>query len=465
MRPGIAGTAAGSSIAQGARTGPGADLAAEADSLLAPLRATGSAALSYAFANDTLFTWLLLPSGQLELAARRPVQRDTLERLVASVRAGLDAGDARRAALGPDELAGDTVARRTAGSGGLAGDLRRLADLLLPDSLERRVPPGTGIAVVPTGVLGLVPFAALPVGPAHAGTRRPVAPAMLGLRYAVRYAPSFAALRVAERRAMPLPSLAAREAAASRPGPAASPAAASRPSATRQARGGGGAPPARLAALPRALVVGNPAMPVVYSGRWVNRGRLRPLPGAEAEGRWVASTLGARLLTGGAATESAVMVRLAQAPVIHLATHGLAYSTEARARQSFVAFAPDANSDGRLTVGEILDDPSLALTADLVVLSACQTGLGNLKQAEGTVGLQRAFLAKGARSVLVSLWSVDDRATRLLMERFYAHWLGERGARPVGKAEALRRAQADLQAVPAYAHPRYWAAFQLVGAN
>jgi len=103
------------------------------------------------------------------------------------------------------------------------------------------------------------------------------------------------------------------------------------------------------------------------------------------------------------------------------------------------------------------------LTADLVVLSACQTGLGNLRQAEGSVGLQRAFLAKGARSVLVSLWSVDDRATRLLMERFYAHWLG--GASPVSKAEALRRAQGDLRRTAGYAHPRYWAAFQLVGAN
>jgi CHAT domain-containing protein len=75
------------------------------------------------------------------------------------------------------------------------------------------------------------------------------------------------------------------------------------------------------------------------------------------------------------------------------------------------------------------------------VLSACQTGLGDLKEAEGTVGLQRAFLAKGARSVLVSLWSVSDAVTEELMKRFYGHWL-EDDDRP-SKAEALRRAQED----------------------
>ena len=222
-------------------------------------------------------------------------------------------------------------------------------------------------------------------------------------------------------------------------------------------------PAASFAALSRALVVGNPAMPSVYSGRWVNRGKLRSLPGAAAEGRWVAGALGAPVLTDTDATETAVVARLADAPVIHFATHGLAYSGEEKARASFVAFAPDARNDGMLTVGEILDDPALDLSAELVVLSACQTGLGNLKQAEGTVGLQRAFLARGARSVLVSLWSVDDAATRILMERFYTHWLG--GTRQLSKGEALRLAQLDLQRTTAYAHPRYWAAFQIVGAN
>jgi CHAT domain-containing protein len=130
--------------------------------------------------------------------------------------------------------------------------------------------------------------------------------------------------------------------------------------------------------------------------------------------------------------------------------------------KSFVALAPEGGEDGLLTVGEVIDRVP-RLSAELVVLSACQTGLGNLKQAEGTVGLQRAFLAKGARSVLVSLWSVSDEATELLMRRFYTHWLDDTDQ--PSKAEALRRAQADVRQTKGFEHPRYWAAFQLVGAR
>lgn len=146
-----------------------------------------------------------------------------------------------------------------------------------------------------------------------------------------------------------------------------------------------------------------------------------------------------------------------------MATHGFAYSSEARARDSFVALGPGEGHDGLLKVGEVLDDPALALEAELVVLSACQTGLGDVKQAEGTVGLQRAFLAKGARSVLVSLWSVSDAATDLLMRAFYVHWLEDEDG--PSKAEALRRAQEEVRATPGFEHPRFWAAFQLVGAG
>ena len=116
-----------------------------------------------------------------------------------------------------------------------------------------------------------------------------------------------------------------------------------------------------------------------------------------------------------------------------------------------------------LTVGEILDDRASRLIADLVTLSACQTGLGNLRDTEGTIGLQRAFLGRGARSVLVSLWSVSDDATRMLMDRFYAHWLDDRD-KP-DKAESLRRAQTDVKKKAEFSAPRFWAAFQVVGAR
>jgi CHAT domain-containing protein len=190
--------------------------------------------------------------------------------------------------------------------------------------------------------------------------------------------------------------------------------------------------------------------------------QLRGLPAARTEGLRVAEVLGVTLLTGVLASESAVREQLPFASIVHMATHGLAFGSDARARDSYVALAPDARHDGLLTMGELLDDDDLVMSADLVVLSACQTGLGDVRDAEGTVGLQRAFLAKGARSVLVSLWSVDDEATRLLMQRFYAHW---RAGAEISKAEALRRAQNDVRGTAGFEHPRYWAAFQLVGAR
>ena len=112
---------------------------------------------------------------------------------------------------------------------------------------------------------------------------------------------------------------------------------------------------------------------------------------------------------------------------------------------------------------EVLAGPRIS--ASLVVLSACETGLGDLKGAEGTVGLQRAFLARGARSVLVTLWKVDTVATDSLMRKFYRYWLDERTART--KAEALRLAQAEVRRLPVVrANPaHYWAGFQLVGAR
>ena len=98
--------------------------------------------------------------------------------------------------------------------------------------------------------------------------------------------------------------------------------------------------------------------------------------------------------------------------------------------------------------------------ADLVVLSACQTQVGELSAGDEVVGLTRAFLY-GAPTVVSSLWSVDDAATGALMARFYKHLLAG-----MGKAEALQAAQAEVRADPAHpewAHPYYWAAFVLSG--
>ncbi len=396
----------------------GADFPAEGARLAATLRRSNSAGLVYFSTDDTLITWLFSSSGKVNVF-RRAIARDTLAALVGQFRGrlGIENGTARLALRGALLEAGVDRVSQTGSRGSWRRRADELATILLPPEVLRRLDETKEVVVVPQGTLALVPFAALPVG----GGGEP-----FGAKVAIRYAPSLATLGRVEAR----PGLSTR--------------------ATRST------------SLRSALVVGNPTMPevTVSSG---GRDRLASLPGAEVEGRAVAAQLGTQALTGAAATEAEVVRRLPRATVVHLATHGFAYSTEAKARSSFVALSPDNLHDGLLTVAKILDTPELKLTAELVVLSACQTGLGNLREAEGTVGLQRAFLARGARSLLVSLWSVSDAATTALMDAFYRHWLHDRDG--PSKAEALRRAQDEVRHTAGWEHPRYWAAFQLVGAR
>ena len=115
---------------------------------------------------------------------------------------------------------------------------------------------------------------------------------------------------------------------------------------------------------------------------------------------------------------------------------------------------PDNVEDGILTAREIADVDLHGL--DLVVLSACRTGLGDLSQSEGVFGLQRGFKKAGANTILMSLWKVDDRATQILMTHFYHSLLAGKS-----KYEALQSAQKRLRKVEKgkYASPKYWAAF------
>jgi CHAT domain-containing protein len=111
---------------------------------------------------------------------------------------------------------------------------------------------------------------------------------------------------------------------------------------------------------------------------------------------------------------------------------------------------PEEAEDGILTAEDVSGLNLLA--TELVVLSACETGLGEVKTGEGVFGLQRAFTLAGAKTLVMSLWSVDDEATRELMEDFYRRILnGE------GRAAALHNAQQALRQT--HPHPYYWGAF------
>jgi CHAT domain-containing protein len=142
---------------------------------------------------------------------------------------------------------------------------------------------------------------------------------------------------------------------------------------------------------------------------------------------------------------------------LHFATHGLV--NEKNSKLSGLLLAPEdstSKEDGILHLGEIYN---LNLNADLVVLSACETGLGQVAKGEGIIGLTRGFLYAGAANLLVSLWQVSDATTAELMVDFYDKMLGG-----MSKPEALREAKLQMiRRHPEYAKPYYWAPFILVG--
>jgi CHAT domain-containing protein len=145
--------------------------------------------------------------------------------------------------------------------------------------------------------------------------------------------------------------------------------------------------------------------------------------------------------------------------IVHLATHGLLDTVRPELSGVVLSLVDRTGreQDGFLRLHDVYN---LRWPAELVVLSACQTGLGKEVRGEGLIGLTRGFMYAGARRVVTSLWKVDDRATALLMERFYRAMLGPEKLSP---AAALRRAQAHLQSQPRWSAPFYWAGFVLQG--
>ena len=179
------------------------------------------------------------------------------------------------------------------------------------------------------------------------------------------------------------------------------------------------------------------------------------LPNAEKEVKEINKIItSATVYVGDLATEDQAKTGLTSKKIVHFATHGiLDYNDFSK---TFLKFAKSATNDGKLTIQEIkgLDIED----CDLVTLSACETAVSQSVNKGWYVSPANSFLVNGVKSVVASLWAVDDEATSLLMSSFYQNM-----QQNIPKAEALRKAQETLSRNPKFVHPFYWGAFILYG--
>ena len=198
-----------------------------------------------------------------------------------------------------------------------------------------------------------------------------------------------------------------------------------------------------------ALLVGNPCL---------NELKKPPpdLPCAQEEVEMIASILNTRPLTGRQATKAEVMKRMSSVGLIHIAAHG-------NKRTGEIALSPNPGWTSKFPqrkdyILKMSDVQAANLRARLVVLSCCHSGRGRILKGEGVVGIARAFLAAGARSVLVALWAIDDEATMVFMKSFYQHLKEGKTA-----SAAVQQSMKFLRESEQFSETRYWAPFQLIG--
>ena len=195
-----------------------------------------------------------------------------------------------------------------------------------------------------------------------------------------------------------------------------------------------------------ALLVGDP---------WVEEVKLKQLPCARREVELIAEILHTTPLTGKEATKAEVLKQLSNVALVHIAAHG-------RMETGEIALSPNptrasekpSDEDFLLRMSDVLN---IRLRARLVVLSCCHSGRGEIK-AEGVVGIARAFLGAGARSVLVSLWAIDDEATLEFMKYFYQHLAEGESA-----SKSLNQAMKFMRESDKFSDLKYWAPFVLIG--
>lgn len=278
---------------------------------------------------------------------------------------------------------------------------------------------GHRLLVVGDGLLGYLPFAALPAGPEGE---------LLVDRFQVVNLPSAAVMQ-----------------------------------ALRQREERRKAPKGELAVIGDAVYSRqDPRLPATRRGEAKEGEDFSPLPNAARETQEILGLVPeeSRFAATGFAAKPELLRegRLTGYRILHFAAHG--YLDEGNPELSGLALSmydPEGRpQDGRLRLAEIY---SLELPAELVVLAGCRTALTPKAQGKGLVGLTQGFFYAGASRLLVSLWDVDDAATAELMQRFYKALLAEKKT----PAEALRQAQRELKATEGFAAPYYWAGFVLEG--
>ena len=202
-----------------------------------------------------------------------------------------------------------------------------------------------------------------------------------------------------------------------------------------------------------ALIVGDPDVSEVTNSQGDRI--LEQLSFARKEAQMIGQILNVAPLTGKLATKCEVLKQICSVAVVHIAAHGHMQTGE-------IALSPNperrsqipAEEDYILTMTDVM---SVKLRAKLVVLSCCHSGRGEIK-AEGVVGIARAFMGAGARSVLVSLWAIDDEATLEFMKSFYRNLEKGRSA-----SESLNHAMKCLRESEKFSDVKYWAPFTLIG--
>ena len=202
-----------------------------------------------------------------------------------------------------------------------------------------------------------------------------------------------------------------------------------------------------------ALLVGDPCLQEITNV--FGKPKIRQLPYAKKEVEMIGEILNTTPLTEKEATKNEVLKRIGSAALIHIAAHGKMGSGE-------IFLAPNrerkyADPEEKDYIMKMADVHAVQLRARLVVLSCCHSGEGEIK-AEGVVGIARAFLGAGARSVLVSLWAIDDEATMEFMKSFYQHMRNGNSA-----SMSLNQAMKCLRKSSKFNEVKFWAPFVLIG--